>query len=345
MIPPRPPHRALGSELRSLWVGTRLSRRLARAARTGARVVVGPWHSEVGFELLYWIPFVNRLLADHSLAPGQVTAVSRGGAGAWYAQIAGRYLDILDCRSIDELRALYAAKVDALAGQKQLRAIPEDERILADLLGPDAGETVVVHPSDMYGLFRGFWAGHLPIDFIERRTLSRPLTPPPLPEAISLPDRFVAVKAYFSDCLPRTRENQEFVAGLVAAAAQVTDVVLLDTGLAVDDHTDVDPGAGGSVITVRDAMTPRDNLAVQTAIIARAQATLGTYGGFSYLGPFVGVPSLSFYSDDNFDHRHLDVMDRVSRSLAEAGIEAPFLAMRTTALHSLNALRDLVATA
>ncbi len=36
-------------------------------------------------------------------------------------------------------------------------------------------------------------------------------------------------------------------------------------------------------------MTPERNLAVQTAVIARARAFVGTYGGYSYLAPFCGV--------------------------------------------------------
>ena len=33
----------------------------------------------------------------------------------------------------------------------------------------------------------------------------------------------------------------------------------------------------------------RENLAVQTALVAGASAFVGTYGGFSYLAPFLGV--------------------------------------------------------
>jgi hypothetical protein len=339
------PLRALGSEARTFWAATRLSRRLRRASREGIPVVVGPWHSEIGFELLYWIPFLNRALSDHSIPPAQVTAVSRGGADAWYGGIASTYADILDRHSIDDLRGLYAAKQTALAGQKQLRPIPEDHRVLERLLGPQLRSSVLVHPSEMYRLFRGFWAGHLPIDLVERRTLSRPFTVPPPADGLELPDRYVAVKAYFSECFPETPQNREFIARLVAETARLTDVVLLDTGLAVDDHTDVSLGAGGNVMTVRDAMSPRDNLQVQTAIIARAQATVGTYGGFAYLGPFLGVPSVSFYSADTFDHRHLDVMDRAGRSLANQGVDAPFIALRTAAQDCLAAVRQLLVAA
>ena len=44
-------------------------------------------------------------------------------------------------------------------------------------------------------------------------------------------------------------------------------------------------------------MSPRTNLDVQSKVIARARAFVGTHGGLSYLPPLYGVKSLSFYSD------------------------------------------------
>ena len=73
-------------------------------------------------------------------------------------------------------------------------------------------------------------------------------------------------------------------------------VVLLNTPFAVDDHRDVE-ASGGRVSTIAAHMSPERNLAVQTAVIARARAFVGTYGGYSYLAPFCGVPSLAFYSE------------------------------------------------
>jgi len=41
---------------------------------------------------------------------------------------------------------------------------------------------------------------------------------------------------------------------------------------------------------------PQANLAVQTAVIGGARRFVGTYGGFSYLAPLLGVDALAFYS-------------------------------------------------
>ena len=52
--------------------------------------------------------------------------------------------------------------------------------------------------------------------------------------------------------------------------------------------------------------SPARNLEVQTAVVANAEAFVGTYGGFAYLAPFYGVRSLSDYDrPDGFARTHL----------------------------------------
>ena len=66
------------------------------------------------------------------------------------------------------------------------------------------------------------------------------------------------------------------------------------------------------------ASAPETNLDVQTRIIAGAEAYVGTYGGFSYLAPFVGTHALTFYSHiTGFRFDHLEVAKRVFSGLRE----------------------------
>ena len=63
-------------------------------------------------------------------------------------------------------------------------------------------------------------------------------------------------------------------------------------------------------------MTPERNLEVQTEIISRARAFVGTYGGLAYLGPYYGVPSIGFYANETeLVPVHLDVGWRLGRSM------------------------------
>ena len=91
--------------------------------------------------------------------------------------------------------------------------------------------------------------------------------------------------------------------------------MLLNTGLNLDDHADLDVPGGKGVHRVDHLMTPQRNLELQTRIISHARAFVGTYGGLAYLGPFYGVPSVGFYSNESeLVPAHLDVGWRLGRS-------------------------------
>jgi hypothetical protein len=47
---------------------------------------------------------------------------------------------------------------------------------------------------------------------------------------------------------------------------------------------------------------------VQTALVARARSLVSTYGGFSYLGPLLGVPTVAVQTQPAFSPVHLDVL-------------------------------------
>jgi hypothetical protein len=90
--------------------------------------------------------------------------------------------------------------------------------------------------------------------------------------------------------------------------------VLLNAPFALDDHRDAEP-TGAGIMSVAAHMSPARNLALQTAVIARAQAFVGTYGGYSYLAPFCGVNSLAFYSERSFKSHHLHVAQQICSTL------------------------------
>ena len=78
---------------------------------------------------------------------------------------------------------------------------------------------------------------------------------------------------------------------------------------------------GGRVVRI-EAAAPERNLAVQSAVISRARAFVGTYGGYSYIAPFYGVPSVGFYSQESFKLHHLYVAQRVLEQLGGATVTA-----------------------
>lgn len=277
---------ALEAELESLVAGTQT-------------IVAGPWLSEVGFEVLYWIPFLRWIRDRYGFDPSRVVAVSRGGTSAWYDDVCGRYVDILDHMSVDEFRSLTQARWAESGGQKQGEK-SRWEDIVIDRLRPALGtprSAAVLHPSLMYGAFRDYWLGKAPIDRVTERTRFSKFA---LPAGDGLGDlasgEFVAMKFYFRPSFPDCPENRRFVAELVREVSGRLPVVLLNTGIEVDEHLDYDPGLHRGVHRLAAGAAGADNLTAQTAIIGRAAAFMGTYGGLAYLASALGVPACAFWS-------------------------------------------------
>ena len=187
----------------------------------------------------------------------------------------------------------------------------------------------------MYRLFQGFWQGKTPLDAIERFTLRRPLPAIDTDDVgRSLPHEFVAARFYFNDAFPDTEPNRRFVADLLTAVADSTDVVLLNPATRVDDLHDVPVPQRRRIHSIADLLSPRTNLEVQSRVIARSRAFVGTHGGLSYLGPLHGVRSLSFYSDLRPEiARHLEL----ARQALNAMKPGSYVALDVNALDTLQA--------
>ena len=290
----------------------RIERRIATLAAGNRTVLVGPWTGEVGFELLYWIPFVTWALERASVSPDRVVIVSRGGPASWYAHLGGRYIDVLSQVTPDQFRA-------RTEHAKKQRSMGPFDREMVRRIITDAGlgRPFLLHPGLMYKLFLPFWKEQLTVRRVDDYSKYHTIRPPAIPAlAGRLPSSYVAVRFYFSSCFPDTAENRAFVEATVRSLAASTDVVLLNTGIRVDDHQDYTPGRESRIHTVDDLMTPARNLDIQTAVIAGARAFVGTYGGYSYLAPLCGVPAVAFYSvRDAFYAVHRELAERMLRDV------------------------------
>ena len=296
--------------------------RAAKAIHAQGDVIAGPWTGEVGFELLYWIPFLAWLV-EQGLDGQRLIVVSRGGAAPWYRHLTSRYIDLLDVLTPDEFRDRTGGK------KKQYDATRELDRELTARVSEKLGlrDVTVIHPSAMFRLFAGVWRRKRTVDLVESFTAFRALTPPP-PLAASelppgLPRDYVAAKFYFSKAFPDTAGNREFVSNLLQTVSRQVPVALMSTSVRLDDHHDFQP-AGGSGLYVIDAhQVPQQNLERQTQVICGARGFVGTYGGFSYLAPFYGVRSVSFFSRrEGFEDHHLDLANRVFDRLLPGGFIA-----------------------
>jgi hypothetical protein len=283
-------------------------------------IIVGPWLSEVGFELLYWIPFLRWACAFAKLHPDDLWVVSRGGCRSWYADIGAHYVDAFEFYSPAMFRAGNAQRVAEQAshadviglrpGQlssKQHAVTSFDREILAHVTRQTGLEDVrLLHPSMMYRLFRPFWRRQLPSLYTQ---MTRPRRLSVRARVDGLPTSYVAAKFYASAACHNSPVHSRMVNACVRAVAETTDVVLLHSGERYDDHGEFTIDRHPRVHRV--PMDPATNLETQTAVIAGARSFIGTYGGFAYLAPFLGVPARTFYAQPNFRRDHRQVIDHV----------------------------------
>ena len=154
-----------------------LERRLAELLDGTGPVIAGPWLGEIGPELLYWIPFLRWVVERFEVDPARLTAVSRGGAHAWYEGIAASYEDIFDAVTVDRFRRMNEARWAALGGMKHGRFTHWDRVVLEQTAGWD-GCVPVLHPAFMFRFFRRWWKGGLSLSHVLGHLRFRRLDPP-----------------------------------------------------------------------------------------------------------------------------------------------------------------------
>lgn len=283
-----------------------VGRELARAASSGRPIILGPWTSEVGYEALYWVPFLHWAMDRYGLRPELAIAVSRGGTRSWYTGLADRYVEIFDVMEPAEFARQAATCRDA-GDQKQNRSSELDRELIRRAC-QRAGvrDAAVWHPALMYQLFRAFWHGDRSLDFLLRHTdFRRMRIPARWSGEPRLPAEYAAVKFYTGPALPDTGVNRAVVHELVERVAARMPVVVLDTAWSVDEHRDHAFDGIRGVTTLRPSLNPATNLGVQTSVIAGARLYLGTCGGLAWLAPLLGVETVAVYDDDRYLTAHL----------------------------------------
>ena len=307
-----------------------LEREIERIGSSRAPIIAGPWLAEVGYEVLYWVPFLRWFADAFRIPPERFLVVSRGGVASWYRPFAATYIELFDLLGPAELTALNDARRQASeGGGRKQTTVSEQDTLLLSRIRRERGlvEGPTLHPSLMFRLFRHVWYGTLPFDFFWDRTRYVSLRGLATDTAANrvlpsnLPDSFSVVKFYSGAALPLADWTRLRLREMVAREAAVRPVIVLDTGVAVDEHEDYAFADLPNVISAAPWMTPSTNLAVQSALVGRAHAFLSTCGGLAWQAPFQGTPTVAAYVDDKLLAPHLYVARQALRRV-EAG---PFL--------------------
>ncbi len=298
----------------------RIERDIAAVARGRQPIIAGPWLSEVGFEVLYWIPFLRWFEDRYRVDRERVIAVSRGGVAEWYRDVAAGYVEIFDHVDPDTFSRRNAERREdnESGGQKQTVPGALDSDLIAVARSATGSEDATVcHPSLMYRLFNQFWFGNRALDLVVSHTRYVPLTVK-APVDLGLPERYIAAKFYTGAALPGTSESRGALRELVGMAAMRMPVVLLDTGMTTDEHEEYLFRDMPNVVSLRERLVPSTNLGVQTTVIAGAEGFIGTCGGLAWLAPLLGVDTLAVYSEERFLVAHIFFAGQAYRQIGAA---------------------------
>ncbi len=282
--------------IRLTWVEDEIDR-----VRRGAGIIIfGPWTGGVGHELLYWIPFLRWFRKYYRIDRSRIVVISRGGVGAWYSRILGRYFDVFDLAPLKRQEYRDEALKNAVANvhvEQSAKIDSEIYRAAARAMGVERYQAL--HPQVMFKLFRRRWNKLAGENFLHQYTRVEPVNIDLRPAAKrlgALPPRYVAAAFHAGDELPDTLESRALVEGLVRTLARKVDVMLIEPA---DDPTaslTSDIPTAGRVRRLDGQVRPNEFLAVQSAVIAGAEALVGTFGGMTFVGQAQGVRSIGFRS-------------------------------------------------
>lgn len=266
-----------------------------------APILCGPWRSEVGFEALYWIPFLHAFRMQYQIPNERLIAIGRGGSAAWYGF--NGTADLYEHLPVETVRALSLQTNERTGSIKQYRREPWERHVCgltAAALGMDRYHAL--SPSWMYRLLHPFWTGQKSQKWLNGKLAHAVKMPAPKIDPglrAKLPERYIAMRWYVRPTWPYRDDLLIWMRQYTERIAKQIPVVLI-TSFHADDHADVNLGPlAGNVSKLSDFvdMTPLTNLAVQSSVIAHAKAYIGTYGGLSQAAMRWGVPTLALYHE------------------------------------------------
>ena len=282
--------------------------------QTEQPILIGPYRQELGTEILYWIPFVRKLLEQYKVDLRRVHVASRGGAGVYYGIPTG--YELYRVRSLKEIRTANVLDFAQAKTLKQQQLTSFDAELISLIELEARQKFAILHPGLLYDALGDVWRERAPLGVLSDAMRFTKLPLPPLPAGLSLPEAFTVVRFYSRHTLPHTGQIAHWVRGTVRRLAARGPVVVLEPPDVTDDHYNFRSLDDKNIWHLGKELALDESLAVQGAIIGRAQRYVGTYGGMQQLALLLGVPSVGYYA--RFDGTmpiHLDVSGRLARAL------------------------------
>jgi hypothetical protein len=261
--------------------------------RSKRPVLVGPFRGEVGFEALYWVPFLRAL----GLPKDRIIPITRGGAYLWYG--ADRHVDLYALREPREVRVENLYQVRRTGMQKQMAVSAFDKAVLREAAKQLQLESYdVLHPAWMYQTLEPYWEGHRGLTWLMEHLRVEPL-PLVAADGLTLPENYIAVRFYHRHTFQPSETTKTIAIETIKHLAKRHPVVVLNADVHADEHSDVPLPAIPNVLQLKGAsfVTPQNNLAIQSAVLSKAMGFVGTYGGLAQLAMLFRKPTVSFYTE------------------------------------------------
>lgn len=226
----------------------------------------------------------------------------------WYG--CPQAIEVYGMRTVQDVRVENRLRVARTGMLKQMAVTDFDRGLYADA-AKTLGFTryLTLHPAWMYQLLQPFWMGERGLSWVGPQLRFAPMLAPEIP--IVLPEKYVAVQFYARGTWEPSPITGSFAREAIQLIAKQLPVVLLTTGLHMDDHVDYLPKPlPENVICLSDRLpcTPETSLAAVSAVMAKASAFVGTYGGLSHLAFRYQIPSVNLYTTWKgimLAHKHL----------------------------------------
>ena len=297
---------------------------VAQAWNSHRPIIVGPYLSDVGLELLYWRPFVSWVYSRFGTPSQPVVAVSRGRVGEWYTGLVSSYVDVCDVVPFGDFEDRNRGRIQQAGSWKQKEVSSFDDELL-DLVARRIGASdyAVVHPSLLFNACSRVWNGSLPGSWLLEHSRYERLMPP-LPTEPSTSETesepYMALGFRFSASFGDTGPNRDLMNRVMVELSGRMTVKLVDSAGFIPE------AALASRLNDIPVVPPPDRaegqLREQAAIVAGAQAYIGTFGSISLLAPFYNVPTLMVFEEEGklFSH-HVKVLRSAAETVTDVCVD------------------------
>lgn len=257
--------------------------------RSNNPIVVGPFMMEVGFELLYWIPMVTRILENvGNLDQRPIHVITRGGAHAWYP-FSSQHHEIFNKLGATDFLTMQQNRLRNFGHQKQSKLQAEEETLLQQFFPGDDRKFDVLHPMTMVRTMVDYWAGVVSPKWLERLTDYAKVTHHISRDVISTD--LIAMKFYSRESLTSISSIECCLKAIFIGhkKSKILDFTISEV---IDDHKYF---ANENLPAERfTAPKLENNLHDQSQVLSQAKLLIGTYGGFTYLAQYMGIPVIAW---------------------------------------------------